>query len=103
MKLAMERGMGCSLPSTLPAPPDSGEYLIPSIRSIHRWVEQCPGCDGHRTTLDQDDDGRDIYVRCEACDGSGEIANCVQCDEIMPAPEGDRRGYRCEHCCKESA
>jgi RecJ-like exonuclease len=88
----------CRNATTLPPPP-SGEHPVP--RSRQRWVEECPSCEGRGETLDVDyDDGdkRLILVTCEYCDGSGELANCVACDEIMPAPEAERNAFLCGGC-----
>jgi hypothetical protein len=54
-------------------------------------VTCCTGCDGQGWTLAEewDDLGRyAVNVRCEACDGQGELAECVECREPMP-PSGD--------------
>jgi len=99
--------MSTSPVTTLPAPPStapcSGEHVIP--RSSRPWVQDCPACDGQGKTRDVDyfDDGTTqlVWCKCEACDGSGQLANCISCDEILPAPEADKRGYVCE-CCTEA-
>ncbi len=90
------------LPSTLPAP--ASGIIRARRRARDKWIEQCPACEGYGHTTDvdyDDDDKRLVVVMCEFCEGSGQLANCVACDEIMSAPEADSRGYVCAHCTEQ--
>lgn len=50
----------------------------------------CTSCDGQGTTLAEewDDMGRyAVNVRCEDCEGHGELDECRECREPMPPGE----------------
>ncbi len=66
-----------------------------------RHVSPCCACGGSGQTEDQDyDEDRSwtVRVRCEACDGTGQLADCDLCDEPMPLSEAELNGYVCGPC-----
>lgn len=89
-----------NLPSTMPAPPPSSRER-PSVVSKRFAIESCPSCDrrGKHHVLDTDDDNpRVVEVLCEACSGSGELASCMNCYGVMPAPEAEKQAFLCVGC-----
>lgn len=63
-----------------------------------RGQQCCLECDGRGRELSCEPDEPTCFVRCEACDGSGELADCACCDEPTALPELEDRGGHCFKC-----
>jgi hypothetical protein len=51
----------------------------------------CPDCEGAGWSLAEDDDDEHgshvVPVACEGCDATGQLTECRECREVMPAGE----------------
>lgn len=66
-----------------------------------RHVQPCMECAGAGITQseDWDDEGRRLVnVRCEACDGLGELVDCSRCDEPTALTYAEEGGGVCGPC-----
>lgn len=67
-------------------------------------MTHCTDCDGIGETRVEDYDEHGayiVYVTCEACQGAGELSECLGCREPAPPPELDQFGGRCMACASE--
>lgn len=74
--------------------------LLGSVKKTH--LQCCTACDGAGITrdADYDDEGlvSSVNVRCEACDGVGQLSDCRRCTEPTPIPELEDGSGHCRAC-----
>jgi DnaJ-class molecular chaperone len=72
-----------------------------SVAMPSRRQQDCPDCDGLGRFAEDDGDSEDPCVRiarCEGCDGTGVLVDCVICDEPMPLSDAEQGSGHCPQC-----
>lgn len=75
----------------------------PSVRktSPQRHINGCTSCDGLGVFLEEDwdeDGGRVVPVRCDDCNGTGLVTDCVRCDEPTALSTSELLNGLCGPC-----
>lgn len=69
-----------------------------------RHINGCTHCDGLGAWTDEDFDehGRHVVIeRCDACDGTGLVSDCIECGEATALSVLEQLSGRCGQCAAE--